>query len=304
MKKLFFSSGIVAILLLAMLLTGLGGEDDAIKAAIRKGNKEYESGNYPSALNMYEAGLELYPDSEALNANAAHTAYMLGEYGKAIEYYAGAGDGIEKSLNIGNILYWAGSATVDTAQKMQLYEQAMQVYMEGIIQFPQNVPLKYNYELLNGEIKAIQDEMKQEGESQSADQDEDQNADQDEDQSADQDESQGGDQGEDQDEAQSEDQEEAQSEAQEENAEQGEDSGADESEGEDSGADEGDTDEGDTDDTDDGDEQMDSYSQAEIEGETDLDAIAKILQMLELQEEQSLKNNQEVVGGNAGNGGW
>ena len=293
MKKCFAVSGIAVIILLVLLLTGWGRADDTIKAALRRGNTDYASDKFVSALDNYESALTLYPDNEALNFNAAQTAYKLGEYEKAVRYYAGAEESADKYLNQGNIYYWAGNACEDNNEKMQFYAQALQLYEEGIMIYPQNVPLKYNYEYLMKQIESLLEEQEQEqGEEQEQEQGEEQEQGQGHEQEQGQDSN-----SEESDQNESDDGE--QGEEQNEDGEQGEEE---ESEENTSAIDNiGENDENDS-------EQGEEINAGNVEetenSEPDQDAIARILQMLEIQEEQSLKNNQEIVGGNEGKYGW
>jgi len=157
-KKIILISGIAAVLLFAFLAAGIADGTEAVKKALWQGNRQYASALYRRALETYETGLAANPENEALNFNAAQTAYYLGEYQKAAEYYEKAGGSVEKYINAGNIFFRAGDALEDEEQKAQCYMQALQIYLEGIIKFPQDVPLKYNYELLKEKIEITSEE--------------------------------------------------------------------------------------------------------------------------------------------------
>ncbi|MCL1792324.1 MAG: hypothetical protein FWG34_00485 [Oscillospiraceae bacterium] len=157
----------------------------------------------------------------------------------------------EKYLHDGNIFFRAGDAAEEEDQKMQHYAQALRIYQEGITKFPQDVPLKYNYELLLEKIEMTAQE------------------------------------------------------SQEQNQEDGD---GDSSEGEDAQTKEQDSGDGQEDQAQEGEEGGESEENREEgedgqnESELDEEAIERILQMLENQEEESLKNNQEIVGGGDENG--
>jgi len=273
MKKAVGFSAIITLLLFVLLLTGWADFAGAAAKSLREGNKHYALAEYEAALTAYEAGLEANPHNKALNFNAAQAAMRLREYEKAAQYYEEAEDSADKYLNAGNIFYEVGNFAEDMELKVQCYAQALQIYDEGMIKYPQNVPLKYNYEF----VMALLDmENQSENNDQSEPQEGDENSEQNEGESS---EGDSGEEGEGQ-EAESRENEGAEDSSEEENAANMQDQGDEEEEGEDSSAAE------------------------EDENAADMEAIQRILEMLESQEEQSLKNNQSVVRGEDGKIDW
>jgi len=270
MKKVLWISGIITLLLLVLLLTGIAGADGEVKKALTQGNQEYESANYEEALNAYEKGLIASPENQTLNLNAAQAAFALGKYDKAIEYYGKAKDNLEKFLNAGNICYWAGEAAEEPEQKAQFYGMALEIYLEGIVKYPENVPLKYNYETVKEKLDELSEEMEQ------------QNSDQSEDGESQEGESQEG-------------------ESQE--GEQQDAEGAEASEGEEQNLDEAKSAEA-TEGQEGDEDKQEAGSLNDEEENPDMEAIERILSYLESQEEEGLKNNQEVIRGNNGKGDW
>jgi Ca-activated chloride channel family protein len=133
--------------------------DDREKISLRQGNKQYSSAMYDDALSSYEAALDLNPESGSLNFNAAQAAYLSGDYRKASLYYEKSPDHIDKYLNSGNIQYKIGRAQEDPAEKARMYLQALEVYKRGMIKYPYNVPLKYNYEFVKSLVEEFLSEM-------------------------------------------------------------------------------------------------------------------------------------------------
>ena len=240
----------------------------------------------------------------ALNFNAAQAAYLLGDYEKAIKYYENAEDCVDKYLNSGNILFRAGNAAEDANQKAQCYSKALQFYREGIIKFPQNVPLKYNYET----VKALLDEIQKDNESSNKDENSDQNEKEKENESegenGNQKETQGENQenqGQENQNQESQDQKNQGQESQDQESENGE--SAQNKEDENSGQEENTGSAQDKDQEGNDKQQNASYSE-DGEYDPDQEAIERILAVLEAQEQESLKNNQEVVGGKGGKYDW
>lgn len=279
MKKLLCISGIITVLFLILLLSGWAYADSTPKEATRQGNEHYAAGRYGEALSAYETGLVVSPENKTLNFNAAQTAYILGEYEKAASYYMKAGDSIEKFLNFGNSVFKLGEATSDANQQMEYYMQALQIYLEGITKYPQDVPLKYNFETLKKIIEELMQNQEQQGEDGESQEDSEDGESQEQ-------------QGEDSESQEQQDEDSESQEQQGENSESQEESGEEQSQAQESQ-------EGNSDD-----EQQESYAQDEAESTTDQEAIERILEMLESQEETSLKNNQGVVGGKDGKNGW
>jgi len=262
MRKILYVSGIIAVFLLVFLLTGPAAKDDAVKNALRQGNQKYISLRYKDALKLYETGLEASPENKTLNFNAAQAAYLAGDYQKAAEYYNKGEDCVEKFLNAGNIFFRAGDAVEDeeqTEQKAQFYIQAMKIYYEGILKYPQDVSLKYNFEKVKAIVEELLKNMEQQGEGEEGEESESQ-------------------------ESQAQEQEGSEEDSESQEAQEGQESEENQDDGED----------------------QESYSQEEGEDSTDLDqeAIERILQMLENQEEESLKNNQEIINGGKNENGW
>jgi len=285
MKIALWVSGIVGALILTLLLTGWADADDSAKKALREGNLHYSAAEYAQALAAYETGLGASPENKALIFNAAQAAYMLGAYDKAALYYEQSDDSIEKFLNGGNIYFRVGDAVEDEEAKVQCYLQALLIYQEGIVKFPRNVPLKYNFERVMEKLELLQEDMEQEGEGEDGEEGEDQgesegqsadNSDQDDQEQSEADQSESG-EGEEQETESSE----SAGEGEEENAAQGDDGDQEQDE-----------------------DQQSAYNQEEAEYEQDRQAIERILEVLESQEEEDLKNNQSVVRGKEGKNGW
>ena len=311
-KAVTWASGILSVLLLTLLLTGWADADYSAKTALRLGNQQYDAARYAQALAAYEAGLAADPDNEALNFNAAQAAYMIGDYEKAALYYEKSGDSVEKYLNGGNIFFKVGDAVEDSEAKAQCYAEALLIYHEGIIKFPQNVPLKYNFELVREQLERLMDDMEQEGDGQDGEEGDDesegesQSGEGEEGEDEDQSEGQSGEEG---------DEEESEDGTSQDGQEQDEEDQGESGEGEEQEAESAESADGDddsdeesaarnSDGQDQEGEQQSAYNQEEAEYEQDRAAIDRILEVLESLEQESLKNNQDVVRGKEGKNGW
>ena len=308
MKKTVFISGIITILLLSFILTGWADMYDSVNKALRRGNGLYAAAKYEDALAEYETGIEKQTENGSLSFNAAQSAYLLGEYEKAAKYYENAEDSVDKYLSLGNIYFKAGGVAQDANQKAQCYKQALELYEEGIIKFPNNVPLKYNYETVKALLDDIQEKTEQENKDKSDDKDENENESNGE--NGNQNESEGEDKSGDQKESESQENQSQESEKgegaqneQDENSGQGEDAAAQDEAAQDEAAQDeaaqneaaqGEAAQGKGQEGDDKQQVAEAADKGEYDPEQE--AIERVLAVLESQEEESLKNNREVVG--------
>jgi len=309
--RLMLVSGAIAVILLALLLSGWADRDDKVQSALRLGNKSYEAGAFEDTLRFYETGLEADPRQGDLLFNAGQAAYQIGDYESAARYYENARDCVEKYLNYGNIFYRAGAALEDAEQKAKLFAGALEIYMDGIKKYPEDVSLKYNYEFVKALFDALLDELEQqqnererqgEGESEDSEQSDGGQGDGEQGDGG-QGEGEQGDggqgDGEQGDGGQGDGEQDERgagesADSEQNNGEQGED---------DSSGQSGDNEE-ESDDGDNTDDREAQGQQSEEPQDTDQEAIARILEALESREEESLKNNQRVIRGKADGNGW
>jgi len=152
MKILSIVSGILTTTLLILFFSGVINFNADINEFLIKGNRAYKLNNYEQAIKSYQTGLEKNSEEPRLNYNLGHASYQLNNYDDAIKYYDKANDTLDKYINSGNSSLKFAESIDDPVQKQQLYQQALETYKEGIIDFPQNVLLKYNYEYVKNKL--------------------------------------------------------------------------------------------------------------------------------------------------------
>jgi len=272
------------------------------------------------ALTLFDVA-----DVAVLNFNAAQAAYMSGDYAKAAEYYEDSIENTGRYINAGNSYYRIGEAAADVDTIIQCYIGAVETYREGMEKYPQNMPLKYNYEFVKQKLMELLEDMdwdsdgdsgegedgegddgedNGEGEDGKGDDGEDNSSDENGEKNDGDETEQGG--GEDADSGDASDADSDSGDADDADTSGAEDTTADDADSADSGeTDSGEADSNDGDaDTDSGDYNQ-GYDTRDDQADTpDQEAIDRILQMLEGKEEESLKNNQGVVGGKNNKNGW
>jgi len=252
MKKIFFAS-LVSTIFFAFLFF-FADEKIQIKKIIRQGNEQYGRAEFSDALQSFEAGLELNPRDKILNFNAAQTAYFFGDFEKAAALFKNSDENAEKFLRAGNANFKLGEENDD----IKFFSLALDEYKAGIKKFPQNIPLKFNYEKVSEMIKNFPEE---ENDSENSDENEKN----------------------DDDEQEAEQQDAEQQDSEQQDSEQLEQS-----------------DENDDDDS----SRYEENDEDENGDGEDMQAIEQILRILEQQEEESLKNNQELIRRDDGTNAW
>ena len=129
-------------------------------------------------MEWYEQGLEARPEHKALNFNAAQAAYQLGEYEKAVEFYEQAEDSRDNTSTPATVSIDLGMR--QGYERKTVYNQALEMYKEGIMQYPQDLELKFNYEFVKQNLQELSEQMEQmeqESEGQDDQQDEGQDGD-------------------------------------------------------------------------------------------------------------------------------
>lgn len=288
MKIVSIISGLLIVALTVLFFTGVIPFDGDINKFIIKGNQAYAANNYEQALQTYQKGLEENSTEPRLNYNLGQASYKLSKYIEAINYYSKTSDTIDKYINSGNSNLRLADSIDDAVQKQQFYQQALETYKQGILAFPQNVPLKYNYEYVKSKLDNQENNNNEDQEENQENKDEQENN-----QNEQGNESEQNQQNEDSSEnnqnkdSEQKDSEENQQSSQEENNNEQDKDGSQQNEPQD----EENSEEQDT-------PQM-QESDSSNPDQSDSN-IAQILKMLEKQEQESLKNNQEVKGSTKG----
>ncbi len=280
-------SGLLVVVLLILFFTGTIAFENGVYESIVKGNRLFAANNYEQALDAYNTGLSKNAENSKLNYNSGQASYRLNKFEDASKYYAKAFETPDKYLNSGNSSLKLADAASDDAQKQQYLMQALETFKQGIIAFPENIPLKYNYEYVKNKLGDQQNDNEQNQENKEnqdqnkQDENSEQNSGQNEDsqqneQNNDSQQNESSDQGDNQekDQEKSENQQSSQSEQ---NKEQK------------------DAQTGEQNEENNSDQNLQPAEQSDSSQSEQTDSqIANVLRMLEKQEEESLKNNQEI----------
>ena len=155
MRKVFIVSGVMLTALLVLFRFGMLDFGNGVRKHILEGNSHYAAGEYDNALEAYKTGLDREPGNKKLGYNSGQVSYILKDYQQAASFFANSSDNKDKYLNWGNSLLRLGDEATDETLKFQCYNQALEVYRQGILSYPENMELKYNYEYVLDKIGAM-----------------------------------------------------------------------------------------------------------------------------------------------------
>lgn len=297
MRKVFIVSGVMLTILLVLFLFGVFDFGNGVGKHILEGNSHYAAGEYDNALEAYKTGLDREPENKKLGYNSGQVSYILKDYQQAANFFVNSSDNEDKYMNWGNSLLRLGDEATDDTLKFRYYSQALEVYKQGILSYPENMELKYNYEYVLDKISMMDNNNENQQDRDSEDQ---QNNDGENRQSQD------GENQQDQDNEDRQNQdggESRQDSGQDENpgSEEQENSRQDEQEGESDRQDESGSNGDQQDESGGGGDWQDDNQQVQDnrtpQGQQDTltgTELEQVLEMLERQEEDSLKNNREI----------
>jgi Ca-activated chloride channel homolog len=147
-------SGLLAVPLLA--LAACGGAKHPIEDLNRDGNRQYQSGNFASALEIYRRAEVLRPDLPALNYNAGNTLSRQNDFDRAVGEDQRAVHSSDPEVQ-DRAYYSMGNAYVKSNQ----LREAADAYKSALRVNPSDVDAKYNLEIIQRRIDQEQARQQQ-----------------------------------------------------------------------------------------------------------------------------------------------
>ncbi|MFU8811945.1 MAG: tetratricopeptide repeat protein [Balneolaceae bacterium] len=161
----------------------------------RKANQAYHDGDYETAAELYRTAIQQSPDDERLHFNLATTLAKMDQHEEAMEVFNEFKRLAEQPEKRSMADYNVGAMLSD----MELYEQAADFFRQALIENPDDLDARFNYELAKRKQQEQEDDQDQDQDQNENDDDSDSDSDPDSDQeNDDQDQEQDQDQNEDQ----------------------------------------------------------------------------------------------------------
>ena len=131
-------------LLAALLLTAasVSAQKMPERAAVRRGNRQFNAGNYEQAVERYRQALRDAPGTFEAIYDLGNGLYRLEQYAEAEEaLQAAAADSLRSDTDRAAAFYNLGNAQF----RQQKYREALESYKQSLLLEPSDMETKYNY---------------------------------------------------------------------------------------------------------------------------------------------------------------
>lgn len=158
---------------------GVSAQSMPERSLVRKGNRQYNKGNYEQAISRYEQALQAVAGQFEATYDLGNALYKAERFDRAEQtMQLAAADSLRTDDERAEAFYNLGNAQF----KQQKYKEALESYKQSLRLNPSDMETKYNYAY----TKRLLDEDKNGGGGGGGNDDKDQNKDQDKDQNKDQ----------------------------------------------------------------------------------------------------------------------
>ena len=152
------------LILLAPLLLGWHWFEPAARKN-QKGIQAYQEGKFTEALQDFLSAKGVKPDSPELKNNTASTLYELKKYKEAVDEFSRL-DPSRLHLAKGDFYYNLGNSYF----RLEQFPQALENYKKSLLQNPDDIDSKKNFELTLKKIQEQKQEQNQDQKQQPQDQ--------------------------------------------------------------------------------------------------------------------------------------
>jgi Ca-activated chloride channel family protein len=148
-KKIILSS--IIFLVSTLLITGVSFILHTLdtNAFFEMPKRLYEDENYEKSLEKFKLALEKMPNNKTLQFNIGQTLYRMAKFDESIEFFNKSNDSVEKYLALGNSYLQLAKTSSEPEMQLAYLQNSLEKLKEGIILFPEDTSLKYNYEFVN-----------------------------------------------------------------------------------------------------------------------------------------------------------
>ena len=132
----------LCILLVLLAATEATAQQMPERSLVRKGNRQYNKGEYGEAIKRYEEALKAAPESFEATYNLGNALYKAERFDKAEQTMRrAAADSLRTDEERAEAFYNLGNAQF----KQQKYKEALESYKQSLRLNPADQQAKYNY---------------------------------------------------------------------------------------------------------------------------------------------------------------
>jgi Ca-activated chloride channel homolog len=144
-------------LMLLLLFLSFSAFAQKENTLLRKGNKQYEQGNYKEAEKDYRKALELNNESSRGQFNLGTAIYKQKNWDESAKIFGSLSDSKVDQKTKANALHNLGNSLIEAKQ----YDKSIQAYENSLLNNPSDKDTKYNLEYAKMMLKKQQEQQKQ-----------------------------------------------------------------------------------------------------------------------------------------------
>ncbi|MCP4652047.1 MAG: tetratricopeptide repeat protein [Candidatus Omnitrophica bacterium] len=141
----------------------------SLRGKINQGNVLYNNGEFDKAESKYSQALSERPESDLINFNLGAALYKMEDFSRAIEHFQKAiiseSEDLQKKsfYNLANSEYMHGAAHEDSnlTAAVDLLKRSLSHYKKIIESDDESQDAQYNYDLVEEELKRLQEKIQQ-----------------------------------------------------------------------------------------------------------------------------------------------
>lgn len=140
------------IVIFLSFISAMGQKENSL---IRKGNKNYESGNFKEAEKDYRKALEINSENPKAQFNLGTAVYKNNNYGEAAKIYGNMAAAKSDPATKAKVFHNLGNSLL----KAKDYEKSILAYKNALANDPKNKDTKYNLEYARMMLKQQQQQQ-------------------------------------------------------------------------------------------------------------------------------------------------